>query len=179
MSLYEKIINRKEKIALVGLGYVGMPIAVAFAQKAQVIGFDLNEAKINLYKQGIDPTKEVGDEKIRNTTVEFTNEENKLREAKFIIVAVPTPVNTDHTPDLTPVISASEIVGRNLSKGAIVVYESTVYPGVTEDECIPVVEKVSGMKFNVDFFVLTNITFTIVSFLFVNSVNVIKKIFFT
>lgn len=151
MSLYENIVNRKEKIALVGLGYVGMPIAVAFAQKARVIGFDLNEAKINLYKQGIDPTKEVGDEKVKNTTVEFTNEEDKLREAKFIIVAVPTPVNTDHTPDLTPVISASEIVGRNLSKGAIVVYESTVYPGCTEDICIPILEEKSGLECGVDF----------------------------
>lgn len=152
MSLYKKLINGEEKLALVGLGYVGMPIAVAFAKKGlKVIGFDLNEAKINLYKSGIDPTKEVGDEVIKNSTVDFTFDEKSLQKAKFIIVAVPTPVNTDHTPDLTPVIAASEIVGRNLTKGSIVVYESTVYPGCTEDVCIPILEKESGMKCGVDF----------------------------
>lgn len=151
MSLYEKILTGEEKIALIGLGYVGMPIAVAFAKKVKVIGFDLNRAKIDLYKSGIDPTREVGNETIRNTTVEFTDDEAKLREAKFLIVAVPTPVNTDHTPDLAPVIGASEIVGRNLTKGSIVVYESTVYPGVTEDVCIPILERESGMKCGVDF----------------------------
>lgn len=152
MSIYSKLINKEEKLALVGLGYVGMPIAVAFAKKGlDVIGFDLNKAKIDLYKSGIDPTKEVGDEVIKNTTLEFTSDEIKLREAKFIIVAVPTPVNTDHTPDLTPVIGASEIVGRNLTKGAYVVYESTVYPGCTEDVCIPILEKISGMKCGEDF----------------------------
>ena len=151
MSLYEKILTGEEKIALIGLGYVGMPIAVAFAKKVKVIGFDLNRAKIDLYKSGIDPTMEVGNETIRNTTVEFTDDEAKLREAKFLIVAVPTPVNTDHTPDLTPVIGASEIVGRNLTKGSIVVYESTVYPGVTEDVCIPILERKSGLKCGADF----------------------------
>lgn len=151
MSLYEKIVAGEEKIALVGLGYVGMPIAVAFAKKAQVIGFDLNSSKINQYRQGIDPTLEVGDEAIRATTVDFTDDEARLRDAKFIIVAVPTPVNTDHTPDLTPVIGASEIVGRNLTRGAIVVYESTVYPGCTEDVCIPILEKQSGLQCGVDF----------------------------
>ena len=151
MSLYEKIVNREEKISLVGLGYVGMPIAVAFAKKVDVIGYDLNEKKIELYKSGIDPTNEVGNEVIANTTVEFTADETKLREAKFHIVAVPTPVNDDHTPDLTPVEGASKIVGRNLTKGSIVVYESTVYPGVTEDVCIPILEKESGLKCGVDF----------------------------
>ena len=151
MSLYEKIIDGREKIALVGLGYVGMPIAVAFAKKVKVIGFDLNESKINLYKSGVDPTKEVGDEEIRNTTIQFSSDETILKEAKFIVVAVPTPVNNDHTPDLTPIISASTIVGRNLVKNAIVVYESTVYPGCTEDICIPILEKESGMKCGVDF----------------------------
>lgn len=151
MSLYEKIINREEKIALVGLGYVGMPIAVAFAKKVNVIGYDLNAEKIKLYKNGVDPTNEVGNDGIKNTTVEFTADETKIREAKFIIVAVPTPVNTDHTPDLAPVIGASKIVGRNLTRGAIVVYESTVYPGCTEDVCIPILEKESGMKCGVDF----------------------------
>ena len=152
MSLYEKLINHDEKLALIGLGYVGMPIAVAFAKKnIDVIGFDLNKEKISLYKSGIDPTKEVGDEVIKTTSVEFTADESKLQKAKFLIVAVPTPVNTDHTPDLTPIIGASEIVGRNLTKGAIVVYESTVYPGCTEDVCIPILEKESGFRCGEDF----------------------------
>lgn len=151
MSLYEKILSGGEKISLVGLGYVGMPIAVAFAKKVQVIGYDLNEKKIELYKSGIDPTNEVGNDAIRNTTVEFTSDEVKLREAKFHIVAVPTPVNDDHTPDLTPVEGASEILGRNLTKGSIVVFESTVYPGVTEDVCVPILERESGLKCGVDF----------------------------
>lgn len=152
MSMYEKLIHGKEKLALVGLGYVGMPIAVAFAKKSiKVVGFDLNQAKINLYKSGVDPTKEVGDEVIKNTSVEFTSDEAALKDTKFLIVAVPTPVNTDHTPDLTPVIGASEIVGRNLTKGSIVVYESTVYPGCTEDVCIPILEKKSGLKCGEDF----------------------------
>ncbi len=151
MSLFEKIVAKEEKIALVGLGYVGMPIAVAFARKVNVIGFDLNTEKINLYKNGIDPTKEVGNEVIKDTTVEFTDDETKIKDAKFIIIAVPTPINTDHTPDLTPVIKASEIVGRNIAKGTIVVYESTVYPGCTEDTCIPILEKNSGLKCGIDF----------------------------
>lgn len=152
MSLYNRIINNEEKLSLVGLGYVGMPIAVAFANKGiDVIGFDLNKAKIELYKNGVDPTKEVGDETIKNSTVYFTSNEEDLKQAKFHIVAVPTPVNTDHTPDLTPVIGASEIVGRNLVKGACVVFESTVYPGCTEDVCIPILERESGLKCGVDF----------------------------
>jgi UDP-N-acetyl-D-galactosamine dehydrogenase len=151
-STYENLINREAKLAVVGLGYVGMPLAVAFAKKGiSVIGYDLSKTKIELYKQGMDPTKEVGDAAIRDTTVAFTAQEDNLNEAKFIIVAVPTPVNSDHTPDLTPVISASEIVGRNLAKGTIVVYESTVYPGCTEDVCIPVLEKASGLKCGEDF----------------------------
>lgn len=150
--LFKKLIEKEENLALVGLGYVGMPIAVAFANKGlNVIGFDLNKAKIDLYKSGVDPTKEVGDEAIKNCSVEFTCDETRLKAAQFIIVAVPTPVNTDHTPDLTPVIGASTIIGRNLSKGAIVVYESTVYPGVTEDVCVPILEKESGLKCGVDF----------------------------
>ncbi len=151
MSLYEKIVNKEEKISLVGLGYVGMPIAVAFAKKVNVIGYDLNAAKIELYKSGIDPTNEVGNEAIKNTKVDFTSDETRLREAKFHIVAVPTPVNDDHTPDLTPVEGASRILGRNLTKGSIVVFESTVYPGVTEDVCVPILEKESGLKCGVDF----------------------------
>ena len=152
MSLYQKIVNGEEKISLVGLGYVGMPIAVAFANKGiDVIGFDLNKSKIELYKNGVDPTKEVGDETIKNSTVCFTSDETDLKKAKFHIVAVPTPVNTDHTPDLTPVVGASEIVGRNLTKGSYVVFESTVYPGCTEDVCIPILERESGLKCGVDF----------------------------
>lgn len=151
MYVYDNLINRKEKLSLIGLGYVGMPIAVAFAQKINVVGFDLNEQKIELYKAGIDPTHEVGDEMIKNSTVEFTCDEKKLREARFHIVAVPTPVNEDHTPDLTPVKSASQILGRNLTPGSIVVYESTVYPGVTEDICIPILERESGLKCGTDF----------------------------
>ena len=151
MSLYEKIVNGEEAISLVGLGYVGMPIAVAFAKKIKVIGYDLNEKKIELYKSGIDPTNEVGDEAIRETTVEFTSDECALKRAKFHIVAVPTPVNDDHTPDLSPVEGACHIVGRNLVKGSIVVFESTVYPGVTEDICVPILEKESGLVCGVDF----------------------------
>lgn len=150
-SLYERLVNKEEKLSLVGLGYVGMPIAVAFAKKIDVIGFDLNTKKIELYKNGIDPTHEVGDEIISKTAVEFTADETKLREAKFHIVAVPTPVNDDHTPDLTPVEGASTILGRNLTKGSVVVFESTVYPGVTEDVCVPILEKESGLKCGVDF----------------------------
>ena len=151
MSLYSKILNREEKLALVGLGYVGMPIAVEFAKHVNVIGFDINRAKIEAYKNGLDPTQEVGDNAIKASTVEWTSDETSLREAKFIIVAVPTPVNDDTTPDLSPVVGSSEIVGRNLSKGSIVVYESTVYPGVTEEICLPILERESGLKCGVDF----------------------------
>jgi len=144
-NLYDHIASRKEKISLVGLGYVGMPIAVSFSKKAEVIGFDVNKDKVELYKSGIDPTKEVGDEAIAACTVEFTADETQLRRAKFHIVAVPTPVNKDNTPDLSPVIGASVTLGRNLVKGSIVVYESTVYPGVTEEICVPILERESGL----------------------------------
>lgn len=150
-SIYEKLINRQGKLAVIGLGYVGMPIAVAFAEKINVIGYDYNQMKVEQYKNGIDPTFEVGDEIIKNTPLEFTSDEKKLSEAIFIIVAVPTPINQDKTPDLTPIISSSETVGRHLTKGSIVVYESTVYPGVTEDICIPILEKESGLKCGADF----------------------------
>lgn len=151
MGLYNKLLSHEIKLSLVGLGYVGMPIAVAFAKKVSVVGFDLNEKKIELYKNGIDPTCEVGDDVIRDTSVNFTADESKLREASFHIVAVPTPVNDDHTPDLTPIIEASRIVGRNLTKDSIVVYESTVFPGVTEEICVPILEKESRMTCGVDF----------------------------
>lgn len=149
--LYDDLIAGKEKLSLVGLGYVGMPIAVAFAKKISVIGFDLNESKIELYEKGIDPTREVGDEGVKASSVVFTADETKLREAKFHIVAVPTPVNDDHTPDLSPVEEASQILGRNLVSGSVVVFESTVYPGVTEDVCVPILEKASGLKCGIDF----------------------------
>ncbi len=148
-NIYQGLISGKEKLALVGLGYVGMPIAVEFAKHVRVIGFDINEKRVNEYKNGIDSTNEVG-EAIKNTTVEFTSDPTKLKEAKFIVVAVPTPVNDDNTPDLKPVEGASRTVGQNLSVGSIVVFESTVYPGVTEDICIPIIEKESGLKCGVD-----------------------------
>lgn len=152
MSLFEKIKAGNEKLSLVGLGYVGMPIAIAFANEGiDVIGFDLNKSKIEMYKAGIDPTHEIGDEGIRKSSVTFTCNEEDLKKAKFHIVAVPTPVNQDHTPDLKPVVSASEIVGRNLIEGSIVVFESTVYPGVTEDVCVPILERESGLKCGIDF----------------------------
>lgn len=151
MSLYEKLLNKEEKLSLIGLGYVGMPIAVAFSKKLEVVGFDLNKKKIELYQNGIDPTREVGNEAIAACSVDFTSDETKLREARFHIVAVPTPVNPDHTPDLSPVEGASHILGRNLTKGSIVVFESTVYPGVTEDVCVPILEQESGLKCGVDF----------------------------
>ncbi len=151
MSLYENILNRKEKIAVIGLGYVGLPLAIAFSKRAAVIGYDISIDKIELYKKGIDPTKEVGDDGIKNSAVEFTSDETRLKEAGFLIISVPTPVKSDHTPNLNPVEMASRLVGRNLAKGTIVVYESTVYPGVTEEICIPILEKESGMKCGEDF----------------------------
>lgn len=151
MGLYEKLLNGEEQLSLVGLGYVGMPIAVAYAKKIKVVGFDSNEAKIDLYRKGIDPTKEVGDEAIRDTKVQFTANPEELSKCKFHIVAVPTPVHPDHTPDLSPVEGASHTLGKYLTKGSIVVYESTVYPGVTEDICKPILEQESGLKCGVDF----------------------------
>lgn len=189
-SIYSGLISGKEKLALVGLGYVGMPIAVEFAKHVQVIGFDINEKRIEEYRNGIDSTNEVGDA-IQNTTVEFTAHPERLREARFIIVAVPTPVNSDTTPDLRPVKSASRTVGQNLSPGTIVVFESTVYPGVTEDICVPIIEEESGLKCGVDWKIgysperinpgdrvhtLTNIC-KIVSGMDEETVRVIKKVY--
>ncbi len=148
-NIYSGLISGTEKLALVGLGYVGMPIAVEFAKHVKVIGFDINEKRVNEYKNGIDSTNEVG-EAIKSTTVDFTADPTRLKEARFIIVAVPTPVNDDTTPDLKPVKGASKTVGQNLTPGTIVVFESTVYPGVTEDICIPIIEKESGLKCGVD-----------------------------
>lgn len=150
-NLFKKLIEREAAVSLIGLGYVGMPIAVAFAKKLEVIGFDISEKKIGLYQSGVDPTNEVGNDVIKNTTVHFTADEKALENARFHIVAVPTPVNNDHTPDLSPIESATTILGRNLTKGSIVVYESTVYPGVTEDICVPILERESGLKCGIDF----------------------------
>lgn len=150
-DLYDRLVSRKEKISVVGLGYVGMPIAVAFAKKLDVIGFDLNDQKIRLYKSGIDPTNEVGDAEVKSTTVIFTSDAKELNIAKFHIVAVPTPINDDYTPNLEPIKSASKILGKNLSEGSVVVFESTVYPGVTEEICVPILEQESGLKCGVDF----------------------------
>jgi UDP-N-acetyl-D-galactosamine dehydrogenase len=151
MELFERILKKKDYIAVVGLGYVGLPVAAAFAEKVKTLGFDINEEKVNVYKSGIDPTHEIGDEKIQNTTLEFTHDPARLREASVIIVAVPTPVNGDKTPNLAPVIDASKLIGQNLKKGSIVVFESTVYPGVTEEVCIPILEKESKLVCGSDF----------------------------
>ena len=151
MKLYDQLLNREAKLSLIGLGYVGMPIAIAFAKKIDVIGFDLNRTKIDLYKLGIDPTREVGNEAISETAAEFTSDEAKLKEARFHVVAVPTPVNDDHTPDLQPIKTACSILGRNLSSGSVVVFESTVFPGVTEDVCVPILERESGLICGKDF----------------------------
>lgn len=148
-TIYQGLINGEETLALVGLGYVGMPLAVEFAKHISVIGFDINEKRVNEYANGIDATNEVGDA-LKNTTVDFTADAARLKEAKFLIVAVPTPVNPDTTPDLRPIEGASRTVGQNLTPGSIVVFESTVYPGVTEDICIPIIERESGLKCGVD-----------------------------
>ncbi len=153
MGLYEALLAGEEKLSLIGLGYVGMPIAVAFSEYVNVIGFDINAEKTALYKSGIDPTKEVGDEAIANCKVDFTSDSSRLREAKFHIVAVPTPINDDKTPNLHPVEAASALLGKQLTAGSIVVYESTVYPGVTEDICVPILERESGLACGRDFFV--------------------------
>lgn len=152
-TLYKRIRQRQAKIAIVGLGYVGMPLALSFAKKADTIGFDVNRERIRQYQTGEDPTGEVGEEALRTTAVRFTADERLLDEAMFFIIAVPTPVNPDNMPDLEPLLSASRTVGRHLSPGAIVVYESTVYPGLTEEVCLPVLEETSGMECGRDFFI--------------------------
>lgn len=153
MNNYQNLLEKKNKLAVIGLGYVGMPIAVQFAKKIGVIGFDVNSSKINEYKKGHDVTNEVGNEELKKTTLFFTDKESDLKNINFYIVAVPTPVNLDKTPDLAPVIGASEVVGRNIEKGSIVVFESTVYPGVTEDVCVPIIEKLSGLKAGKDWWI--------------------------
>jgi len=153
MKNYESLINKTQKLAVIGLGYVGMPIAVQFAKKIDVVGFDVNKAKIAEYQKGHDVTNEVGDDELKKTKLFFTADEKDLKNISFYIVAVPTPVNQDKTPDLSPVIGASEVVGRNIKKGSIVVFESTVYPGVTEDVCVPIIEKLSGLKAGKDWWI--------------------------
>lgn len=151
MALYEQLLEKKYAISLIGLGYVGLPIAVAFATRCKVIGYDANGKKISLYEAGIDPTNEVGNQIVRESEVEFTANPCRLREARFHIIAVPTPVRSDHIPDLVPLESATRTLGAHLTPGSIVVYESTVYPGVTEEICIPILERESGLKCGVDF----------------------------
>lgn len=153
MSLYERLLNNEAKLSLIGLGYVGMPIAVAFSKYVPVIGFDVNDEKICLYKSGIDPTGEVGNSAVAECAVDFTSDPQRLAEASFHIVAVPTPINADKTPDLRPVTGATKTLGKHLKRGSVVVYESTVYPGVTEDICVPILEKESGLVCGKDFFV--------------------------
>lgn len=153
MSVYKQLINKESKLAVIGLGYVGMPIAVEFAKKIEVVGFDINQSKIEEYLKGHDVTEEVGDEELSKTKMIFTCNEKELQNANFFIVAVPTPINLDKTPNLDPVIGASEVVGRNIKKGAVVVFESTVYPGVTEDICAPIIEKISGLKCGTDWWI--------------------------
>jgi len=150
-NLYKDLVDHKEKISVVGLGYVGLPVAIEFAKKYDVIGFDINEEKINTYLAGTDVTNEVGDEELQKSPITFSTKEEDLKQCKFHIVAVPTPINMDKTPNLTPIISASKTIGRNLVKGSVIVFESTVYPGTTEEVCIPIIEEVSGLTFGEDF----------------------------
>lgn len=150
-TLYDRLLRHEDRLSLIGLGYVGLPIAVAFSKKLDVVGFDTNKEKIRLYREGIDRTGEVGGQALREAELVFTDQERELKTCRFHIVAVPTPVHEDHTPDLTPLITACEILGRNLERGSVVVFESTVYPGVTEETCVPVLEKNSGLCCGVDF----------------------------
>lgn len=151
MNLYESITNKTEKISIIGLGYVGLPLAMSFAKVADVIGFDISKEKVESYLNGVDVTKEVGNEALEKTTALLTYNEEELKNAKFHIVSVPTPINHDKTPNLNPIKAASKTVGRNLTKGSIVVYESTVFPGVTEEVCLPILEEASGLRCGVDF----------------------------
>lgn len=149
--MFDKLLDKSEKIAVVGLGYVGLPLANMFSKKYDVIGFDVNAEKIELYRQGIDVTCELDENELADSSIRFTSDENELKNASFFVVAVPTPINEEKNPDFKFVVSASEIIARNLRKGSIIVYESTVYPGVTEELCIPILEDISGLKCGVDF----------------------------
>ncbi|ANE50254.1 nucleotide sugar dehydrogenase [Flavisolibacter tropicus] len=149
--MYQELLEKKEKLAVIGLGYVGLPIALEFAKKLSVIGFDINEKRIELMKQGIDPSNELEKEAFEGCDITFTNSLDVLREAKFFIVAVPTPVDDHNVPDLNPVKRASETIGKVIKKGDYVVFESTVYPGCTEEDCLPIIEKLSGLRMKTDF----------------------------
>jgi UDP-N-acetyl-D-galactosamine dehydrogenase len=149
--MYQNLVEKKEKLAVIGLGYVGLPIALEFAKKLSVIGFDINANRIELMKQGIDPSNELGKEAFEGCDITFTNCLDELRKAKFFIVAVPTPVDEHNVPDLTPVKKASETIGKVVKKGDYVIFESTVYPGCTEEDCLPIIEKLSGLKNVTDF----------------------------
>ena len=149
--MYKDLVDKKEKLAVIGLGYVGLPIALAFAKKISVIGFDINEKRIGMMKQGIDPSNELDAAAFEGADISFTNSLEELRQAKFFIVAVPTPVDEHNVPDLTPVKKASETIGKVIKKGDYVVFESTVYPGCTEEDCLPIIEKFSGLKNISDF----------------------------
>lgn len=151
MNLYDKIIKKDAQIAVIGLGYVGLPIALAFAKKVKVIGFDINEARVELMKKGIDPSEELGKEAFKGCDITFTSKIDVLKKANFFIVAVPTPIDDHNIPDLKPLLGASSSVGKALKAGDYVVYESTVYPGCTEEDCIPVLEEISKLKFKKDF----------------------------
>lgn len=153
MSIYGGLLKNEEYLCVVGMGYVGMPIAVAFAKKGiNVIGYDTNKEKIELYRKGIDPTAEIGIE-VQQESLFYSSDEKDIQKARFIIVAVPTPVNVDHTPDLTPILNATRTIARNMNKSSIIVFESTVYPGCTENVCIPLLEDVSGLKCGENFWV--------------------------
>ncbi|MBX3255796.1 MAG: nucleotide sugar dehydrogenase [Chitinophagaceae bacterium] len=149
--MYQDIIDKKAKLAVIGLGYVGLPIALEFAKKVSVIGFDINAKRIDMMKNGIDPSNELDSSAFENSDIVFTNSLDVLREAKFFIVAVPTPVDDHNVPDLVPVTKASETIGKVIKKGDYVVYESTVYPGCTEEDCLPIIEQLSGLKMGEDF----------------------------
>lgn len=149
--MYQELVNKQKKLAVVGLGYVGLPIALEFAKKISVIGFDINSKRIEMMKNHVDPSNELSSEDFENTDIEFTNSLEKLAEASFYIVAVPTPVDENKIPDLTPVLKASQTIGKVISKGNYVVYESTVYPGCTEEDCLPIIESLSGLKMCKDF----------------------------
>ncbi len=151
MNVYEKLIRKETRLSLIGLGYVGLPIALSFAKKVNVIGFDINAARINMMKHGKDPSHELRPEAFENASIKFTSDKAELREASFHIVAVPTPINKHNLPDLNPLLSATRIVGSVLKKGDYVVYESTVYPGATEEDCLPILEELSGLKCGTDF----------------------------
>lgn len=149
--MYQELVNKEYKLALIGLGYVGLPIALAFAKKTDVIGFDINQARVDMMKQGLDPSHELEKEAFDGCSIEFTTSLETLREARFFVVAVPTPVDEHNVPDLTPVLRASETIGKVIKKGDYVVFESTVYPGCTEEDCLPVIDRISGLKAGVDY----------------------------